>query len=258
MSENSVDISGFMAMCQDLQAMAPEKTMGEVVTASVGQLLKNCIAHTPARTPGEIAKIGRGNYIKFADGTIISRWRTGENMYLDSSTWEPRSGRGQHATAPPKIKAGGMTWHEMNSPDRHWSSTRFGAYLVKDRQRKIIAAQKQKAAEAAIGLAKKSFWDLALQLGIDPAIAPGYVRNAKSPDGKDHSDEASAQKIASGAEFSIQCEITNPLLCGKLDGESIVVNGLAARQKAFEIDMEKGVFDTLKQRAKRYPGIFTD
>jgi hypothetical protein len=258
MSENEVDISVFMEMCRELQAMAPDKTMGEVVTASLGQLLKNCVAHTPARSPGEIAKIGRGNYVKFDDGTIISRWRSGPVMYLDPSTWEARSARGKHATAPPKFKKGGMTWHEMNSPDRRWSGARWASFHMKNAQRMRIAAQKQRAAELAIGLAKQSFWNIALKLGLDPSIAPAYVRNAKSPDGKDYSSESSVLKETSGAEFSIVCEITNALLCGKLDGHSIVANGLEARQKAFATDMEKGVFDGIKQRAKRYPGIFTD
>jgi hypothetical protein len=254
MSENEVDISGFMAMCQDLQQLAPDKTMGEIVTASVGQLLKNCIAHTPKRSPGEIAKLGRGNYIVFADGTAISRWRSGEVMYRDPSNFDPK--RNPKTTAP-KLK-NGMAWHDMNAPDRHWNAARWGAFQVKDRLRIKEAARKQAAAEAAIGLAQKTFWDLAEKLGIDPSIAAAYVRNAKSPDGKDHSSEASAVKLTEGAAFSIECQITNPLLCGKLDGESIVVNGLAARQKAFATDLEHGVFDTITQRAKRYPGIFTE
>jgi hypothetical protein len=262
MRESSVDLTGFLSMVQDLAQLAPDKTMREVTIASIGQLLKNCIQHTPERTPGEIAKVGRGNYIKFADGTVISRWRSldrgGERqaMYLDPSTWDESKNTGKHKKPAPKA-VGGMTWHDMNNPERRWSGARWATFLYKDAQRMRIAAQKQMAAEAAIGLAKKTWWQIGEALGCDPAIAAAHVRAARSPDGREHI-EGIARQVIESAAFFIECENSNPLLCGKLDGESIVVNGLAARQKAYDTDIEKGAFDGIKQRAKRYPGVFTD
>jgi hypothetical protein len=45
---------------------------------------------------------------------------------------------------------------------------------------------------------------------------------------------------------------------GRLNGYGILKGAVGDRLKAFQIEMEKGVFNDLATRAKRYPGIFTN
>lgn len=255
-----VDVSGFTAMCGDLAKMSG-KDFEPVVLLSVGQLLSACIRRTPTRKEGQIIKrvAARSRYMEFSDGTKIAQWKKADNalMFLEPSNFDPKRNA---KTSAPRLEHG-MSWHVMNDPERHWSDPRWSRFaaayaLAQEEMSPAAVRRKIKAAMEARGLAKKSWWQIGEMLGSDPRIAPAFVRNAKSPDGQPHL-EGTARKVLESAALFIEIANANPLVVGKLNGEAILSGALRDRQKAFDIDCEKAVFDDIERRAKRYPGIFT-
>jgi hypothetical protein len=260
-----VDTSVFAALCRNLATISG-KEFEPVVMLQIGQLMKACIAITPVRPEGQVTKYASrsANHIEFADGTIISNWSRGfplagegVEMFLDLSNFDPSKFTGPKSAAKRKAPTlrGGMSWHMMNADDRHWSAERWARWQTRIAERPAEKRRRVQAALASRGLAKKSWWQIADALGIDPGIAPAYVRNAKSPDGKEYQD-GFANKMVMGAAYVVQLINQNHLIAGKLNGEWILERAMVSRAKAYNRDLALGVFADVKRRAQRYPGIF--
>lgn len=267
---NTVDVSGFTGMIGELSKIAGRDYF-DVLLPQIGALLKACINRTPVRTVGQIAKrvSARGSYIEFADGTIISVWKkaisetldgdrtSAPGMFFDESTYPQYSKRWPKNSRQPAI-SGGKSWHNMDT--HRWSDARWARYKEKLRLRAAAMKQWMEAGKAARGLARKSWWQIAEDLGLDPGIAAAYVRQAhatgENGDIRPFKEGFAAKLLEQGAAI-IELRNTNPLLVeGRVDGEGILLGAMRDRQKAFLIDLEKGVFDDLERRAQRYPGIF--
>lgn len=241
---------GFMRMVEELCRLSGQH-FDVVLTSLVGQILKSTIQRTPARKPGEIIKRVSKNatYIEFADGTKLSKFKKNfrgddNDMYWDRSTW---NGRGK----PPRVEDG-RAWHNMG---HRFGALRWSRYQAAKAERPRVLARKAAEAVAARGLAKKTWWEMCEALGLPPSMADDYVRNAKAPGGKVFR-EAFIQKMFQDGAMFIQLTNSNPIF-GKLNGRRILERAIDSKVKAFEIDASKGVFETIKQRARRYPGIFS-
>lgn len=248
---SSVDSTGLRAMCEGL-AQRSGKSYEHVLVDQVGRVLKICMQRTPARSAAAITKrVSRANnHIEFESGHIVSLWKKADAlMFLDDSTWDPRRGKA------PNLRSG-KSWHLMEGGDgqRHWSDERWARWKTFEALAKAKRKDPKKAVKSR-GLAKQTWHLIAQELGIDIG-APGYVQNARSPDGRTFR-EGAARKIVEAAAFYIEVANSNPLMAGKLNGHSIMQRAIQQRLRAFEIETQKGVFDDIATRAKRYPGIFT-
>lgn len=247
-----LDTSGFRAMAEELSRLSG-KSFEHILIQQAGALLKVCLRKTPARTAAQIEKrVSRANnYVEFADGSVVSLWEKADAlMFLDESNWDPKTMKGKAPTIE-----NGKSWHEMDGPNGlRWNDARWARWqtllAIVDHRRKD-----PKKAIKVRGLAKQTWHQIAAELGIDIG-APGYVKNASGPNGEQFR-EGQARKILSAAALYIELSNANPLMVGKLDGAGILQRAINARLKAFAIEMEKGVFDDVKNRARRYPGIFT-
>ncbi len=255
-----IDSSGFQNLCEELSKISG-KSFEVALIDRIAAVLKGCIKRTPAATREIIIKrnpAGR-HYVKFASGHIVATWTKagGAEMFLDDSTWGNRKRTGP----PPKIIIKGKSWHQMDSPDRHWSDERWGRYQAMRAEAARISKQKkidQKAALRSRGIAKHTWLQIAEDLGISAGRvgAPAYVQNARPSDGQTYKNGL-AKKFLNVAAAYIEISNDSRLVVQKLDGANILRASLAAQLNAFDKDIEKGVFTDLKTRAQRYPGLFT-
>lgn len=258
---SEIDVRGFSLVVQEL-ARISGKDYFDVLIPQVGAVLKSCISLTPARTVGQIAKrvSARGSFIEFADGTKISVWKKagGEEMFFDESTYPQYAAKWPKGSPIPKM-ADGKSWHNMS--DHRFGGTRWASYQAHKKQRAALLKQWMEEGKAGRGLAKKSWWQIAEDLGLEPGLAAAYVRKAHAV--KDNHDlgefkEGFAAKLVERAAAIIEITNANPLVVGKLDGRRILEIALLNRERAFMTDLEKGVFQDVKRRAERYPGIFVN
>jgi hypothetical protein len=248
-----VDTSGLRAMCEGL-AERSGASYEKALISEVGKILKICMQRTPTRTAAAITKrVSRSNnYIEFGSGQIVSFWKKADAvMFLDDSTWNQTRTIGKRA---PRMK-NGKSWHQMDggANPRRWSMQRWARWKTFEALAKEKKRDPKKAVKAR-GLAKQTWHVIAQDLGIDIG-APKYVRDAQSPTGKTFR-EGQARKLIEAAAFYIEVTNSNPIM-GKLNGRAIMERAMAQRLRAFEFELQKGVFDDVAMRAKRYPGIFT-
>jgi hypothetical protein len=260
MSENALDIEGFIAICDELSRMSG-KDFRAVIVPQVGALLRACINRTGGKkkvTEGMIAKrvSKHFSYVEFSDGTIISTFKKANHaeMYFDQSTYDRYAGRWPKGSRKPSVD-GGKSWHQMNG-GRHWSNERWARFQAHSRQRREMIQKTMREKLAARGLAKKSWVQIADDLGLDLGV-PKWISGARDPKGRPFK-EGLATTLVEQAAFIVEITNSNPLVVGRLDGREILAGAMRDREKAFMIDMEKGVFDDVERRAKRYPGVFVN
>lgn len=249
-----VDSTGFQSLCNDLLRMAdkPGVTFEHVLKDQTGKVLETCVKYTgspkASTTPRKPHTVGTG----FAKEGESELWIT-----TGGPSWlvEP-GGKGYH------------TCYIVREPGnmRHWSNDRWA------RGQRLLALadpdgginRQQKRANKIIkgrGLAKASWVQIADSLGI-PVKVPAFVRKAVPQDGIPRVSGV-GRKMQSANSLFLEIENRYPLLCGAArkrtagnDGFAILTRAIKTRVKAFEEDVKRGVFDDLKTRAQRYPGIF--
>lgn len=236
------------------------KDFRAIIVPEVGQVLRACVRRMgPRRKDGVIAKrvSAHGSFIEFADGTKINTWKKSghEEMFLDESTYPKYAGRWPKKSRIPPME-GGKSWHAMNDPQRHWSPERWAKFQKLDAERVAVMKRRYLEALSARGLAHKTWNQIAEQLGLDLDI-PRWVKNARDPKGRSY-QQGLASTIIDQAVCIVEIVNMNPLVVGKLRGEEVLAGALRDREKAFMIDLEKGVFDDVVQRARRYPGVFVN
>lgn len=154
----------------------------------------------------------------------------------------------------------------MNDPARRWNMKRWSAYLAleQDRQREIAADERRivderKAVKKARGLSKNSWYQIGTGLRLSLRGVPAYVANA-SPSNGQHYVNGSGSEHSESSKFYLQFENRYPALASprtaKMNGHKILQRAVDTRLKAFEIEMQKGVFQDMKARAQRHPGVF--
>lgn len=253
-----IDIREFNAVVRELSRISGTD-FKVVLRAQVGAVLKASIKLTAAASRSSIvSRMSKGgSFVKFADGTVIARWKKAGDaeMFLDESNW---NGKGK---AP--LTIGGKTWHQMNDPKRRWSDDRWGRYQNFESRAQAQFKQNQKATrEAALkarGLAKQSWLQIGHSLGIAATLgAPGFVAKATPSNGRRYQNGTAVQE-ASGDAFTITGRNDSNLITHfrRPSGWGIIERAIQMRVKAFHDDMERGVFADVKRRAQRYPGVFT-
>lgn len=254
-----IDTSAWTDMVKELTRLSGADFF-DVLIGQVGAVMKRCIDGTPARSVAQIVRrvSDHATFIEFADGTIINRWKNVGDLevFFEESTYPEMAARWPKQSPVPNMK-GGKSWHNMDG--KHWSDRRWASYQERLAKKPEILKQMIEGKLAARGLAKKSWWQVAEDLGLNPGLAAGWVRNAHgvaaNGDLRDFK-EGFATKLIENAAAIVEVRIDNPLLVGRLNGEAILDRAMAAQLADFEKDMESGLLDTLTARAKKYPGIF--
>jgi len=260
-----LDLREFNAIVRNLAQIAGVDFQPALVS-QIGAVLKACIRLTRAADRAKIIErmSKGGSSVTFADGTVIERWgkRAGRQatMFFDLSTWD---GKGN----APSSLSGGKSWHQMDAPDRRWSDARWGRYHAYEAQAQSEFSARAKgrkndlkAALAARGLAKQSWLQIGQSLGLATATlgAPGFAERAVPSNGRRYRNGTSRREETTTA-LVIEIRNDNPLITHftQPTGYRILEIAVQSRVKAFHADLERGVFNDVKTRAARYPGVFT-
>jgi len=242
----SIDASNFFHLVLDLSEISG-KTFEEIIIDQVAALMKVCIRLTHS---AKVESIGR--HVDFMNRSV-------------------------------RMTGGGPLFSVNKGREREWLRTEDKKfYEVKNWMvpgpvwaKALILKKKMeedgvdlKTAIKARGASKKTWYDIAVALGLGEKVgAPGYVKNAGKFRGGSLPQVGFAEKLMEVAAFYIEVRNDSLLLRNgaskyfrgrkeTLDGYKILQSAIEQRRAAFRRDLEKGVFDDVSLRAKRYPGVF--
>lgn len=149
--------------------------------------------------------------------------------------------RKRHADATHTKFMGKVYNLKWRYPDKLWSD------LQKYR------AERLKVKLAARGLAKQSWMHAAIKLGT-PFDAPDYVMFANFR-GRTYPQDVDVSTSGSGRSFTVTVTNNSPLVPHAQMPRALML-AMWGRAQYFERNMASGVFRTLANRAKAYPGIY--
>jgi len=264
-----INATGWNSMVADLRAIKGGDFQ-PILLDQAGQLLKLCIKYTPAASAAKIrqqvkTKNSRVDQKGGAKLTKNVRPGSANNVWLiDDSTWDrcnwPKT-KDKYSiegslTKPQKI-IDGRTLHLISS-NRHWSVTRWARYKAMEALLESNKTDEKKAVKSR-GLTKQTWLQIADALGINISDdVPQYVKGANTFKGNAAPTVGTAVQTTEAASFYVDISNASKILTGSnVDGAAILQRAMNARAKAFQFDLERGVFENIAQRAKRYPGIFT-
>ena len=275
----TIDTSGFVAMTQGLAKLSG-KSFEDALAPQVGRLMQTCIDYTHAANKQSImtSVIYKNSRFK-DDGVSVSQnykpGKGGRIWMIEESTWGKSSWQRKNATTG-KTNASGSTHapkyfgtktaHLMNG-NRRWSNERWARYqaivaLMATRQIKYEDALRSQ------GLAKKSWYDIAVVLGVDAFCkTTNYVKSAGTFRGGPAPQMSSGSKVTEGDSLYYELINFSKTLTagigssvkkggGSLDGAEILQRAMNARAAAFEHDLQYATSGKIVNWASRYPGIF--
>ncbi len=272
-----LDALRYTKMVKELSRMSG-KAFSATLKAEAANVLGNCVKYTPAASAKRIrqnikGRNSRGESGRVAVSTNVKQGSSKSAWMLDESAFGKRTGK---KDKPPEKKSGGRVALLMKGVDkdgnkRRWSKKRWAKYKA------IQAAIKSRKIDvnnvlAARGLSKQSWVQVGKSLGIK-VDAPSFVVNARPAKGGRAPKMAESRELTEGGGYTIELRNYNRILCGKGDfgkmgegraelkvkfnGNLILQRAMKARYSAFKNDLKHGVFEVIADRAKRYPGIFT-
>ncbi len=214
---SSVDTRQFNQMCRQF-AKEVNVPLPAVLKAEVGKVLETAVKYTASAKVSKITK-------RYEDFVPM----------------------GQDAYSPKRIRRFGnligpnLIYYMQNRyPRELWSR-------LLARRRELIARKR-----AARGLAKQSWLQLADALGV-PISVPGYVNTAIPSTGQTYKNVSVSEKATDkGAEISISN--AQPTI-NAIGGAGILQRATDGRSKYFYENMKRGVFNSLKEVARAYPGM---
>lgn len=240
------DTAAFDGMVKDLSRMSG-KDHETVLKNRVAKVLENCIRYTPVASIDEIEKdaakqaSNAEKYFKEGQRIIAVNKKNGRTWFSETA---------------------GKPWYLMDGEiDGHkwrFSNSRFNRFLqMQQKSREGFKKIKKKLFDAkkkARGLTKKSWLEIAQDIGLSIAVS-SYIARANASNGRVYKN-GQGRIVVTASQAFIQIANFYPKLTGFLDGQGILQRAINAQVKAFNIDIEKGVLNDVKQRAKRYKGIF--
>jgi hypothetical protein len=222
-----VNTQGFEAACLAL-AKVSGRSMQETVESELAKVIDRTIEFTPSSTASRIRKTFDGQTFTAQPSTLYA----------------PQTSPGRTVRSNARVSKSGKLFYflENRYPNALW--TQIAQRRKESLQRKI----------AAIGLAKKSWWVIAKALGLPVKL--GRFANAQSPDGRDHPENFSVSKSVRETDIAVafinsQPTVTNP----KVGGRRALQSAIDGRVKYFLTNVQLGVFKSMDNIAKRYPGL---
>lgn len=250
-----IDTRGIEGMFRDLSRMSG-RDFADITRIQAGKVLETAIRYTPSAKLKVVKETAsrsiRRRFNTYGAGESGSAAR---NQYPRISI-SPRKNRVWWID---KSEDGKRTFYLMNG-DKRWSDDRWGQYLAEENDRiqdmKAAIVTADKRAVAAIGLAKQSWVQIADSLRIMLKLtSEGRVRSARPSNSLMYQNGRGEETVGQNT-FFIDLINSYPILIAKLNGAGILRRAISARVRAFQIDMQKGVFDDISLRAKRWPGIY--
>jgi len=240
-----LDTTGFAKVCEDL-AKISGKSFKEVVRVQTGLVLRAMMKYTPPASKKKIAaraqkvsNLERG-YLKNGDGS----WLVNSEKQHPGRKWlrkiSEKTGKMTAYIDDPKRRWSDKTWNQYQEAKARWISKLAGF------ERKILGAR---------GYAKKTWLKIAEDLGLGSIVkAPGYVKKAQANTRRTYDNGEGSQKEAGDIFFTLL--VNRYRWFGMIKFRKKFQKVIDYRRKAFEIEMEHGLFEDMANRAKRYPGLF--
>jgi hypothetical protein len=259
-----IDTHGFTAFLNDLARLSG-KSFTDVLIDQAGTVLDLCIKRSP--DPFKDAKGGReglrkkvamrilkpGRYVD-AGGTVLENGRvprplaTGTLQTL-TGTRGGQAGREWYIGTNPKGKRIILPQERLigNAKFRQRQAGKMSIYHA-------LEPEVQPAIDR-IGSLAASWVSIADQIGAPLRRAPKWVQKVR----RDIEDGEDSKVVISDVGAFVELVNTNKSLINRNDrynGASILYGAVETRMKAFASDLSRGVFEDLKTRAQRYPGLF--
>ncbi len=243
-------ISGrdFATVCKRELASAVRIVAGQVKIRSVKKVsdgVRKRYMASFSSAPGKISTTKRTTWFRFEQG----EWVPAGSQSLPRVTVKtgPQAGKKLTGTASKGWRLQGATWYAEQQAER--LRERF---IPREIERRLPARY----------LKMQSWVQVADSLGIDLNSVPPSTKAIPMQEARDASDRkgrtyrnGSATERAAGADYAVT--LTNE------SGPEIASNGQARlnaalnrRAAAFENNLKHGVFQDVKTRMARYPGIF--
>jgi hypothetical protein len=226
--ETQVNTKGFEAACFAL-ARVTGKSIEQVVKSEMSTLLEATMNNTRAATATGIRK--RHEAKKF--------------VALPANAYAPTTLTGLKSRANAKIDTHGNLLYFLgnNYPPALWN-------LI-DRKRKLDLEKELHAR----GLAKKSWLYVARALGV-PVSAPGFVQRAIPTTGREYPQNIAARKLIDQNKIVVSFRNAQPTVnTEQAGGRRALQTAINGRVKFFLQNTIKGVFNSMQEIAKKYPGL---
>lgn len=220
-----VNTQGFEAACLAL-AKVSGRSMEEVVTAELGKVIDRTIELTPSATISRI----RG------------RFEASEFTAQSPSIYTPQSAQGRRSREKVHLSKNGKIIYKL--------SNRYPAALwraITERRKESLRRKLQ-----AIGLAKKSWWNIAQALGLP--VKSGRFVSAIASTGKEYPDNFVVSKTVTDSDIAVAFINAQPTV-NAIGGRTALQRAIDGRVKYFLASVKLGVFDSMQKIAKQYPGL---
>jgi hypothetical protein len=245
----TVDTTGFRHMAEELASMGAVP-YEPALLLETGHVLEGAMRRTKALSAGEAEAKATTKFNQYGYGKFGQPFTHGVDTKISIA---PKKGRTWWVG---RSKSGKRTFYNVSHrlPDRVWAE-----YINEEQHRATELRQFIPKAKGARGLAKRSWLQIADELGIPLADVPDYVRKARPSSGREFINGAGKLFRQTDAIF---IEIANdyPALVNSnrsgLQGVRILQSAIDGRIQGFETNLAKGLFDNLAARAKKYPGVF--
>lgn len=220
-----VNTKGFEAACLAL-AKISGKSIEDVVTSELGKVIDRTIELTPA------AKVSQ----------IRSRYETAEFSAQPKELYEPVSASGKRHRTTAHITPKGKLLYKLNNryPNILWGRIE---------QRRSDSLRRQ---IGAIGLAKKSWWNIAKALGLP--VKGGRFVSAIATTGKEYPENFQTSKTVRETDIAVAFINSQPTV-NAIGGARALQAAINGRVKYFLFGVKKGAFDSLDKIARQYPGL---
>jgi hypothetical protein len=258
----TIDTRGFAAMAKDL-ARRGGVPVQQAIDAETGKVLEVAVRYTSApkasrypRQPGLHASDGQSEI--YVNAGIKSGAPAGR-VWLTEQRTNKRTG---HPKTHYIIAGAGA--------DKRWSDARWAraqGLLAQAEQAagltaKQVAGRKRKRKIEGRGLAKQSWVQIANSMDLKLAGVPDYVRNARAQGGRSFVN-GMGRRLKQGSTLFNEIENRYPLLVSGgrkpgagTQGHAILQRAIRTRLSAFKNALRHGVFNDMKDRSAKYPGIF--
>jgi len=203
------------------------RDLSDVVQAEITSILNRTIDYTYSTTKQK----------------INAEFQAAEFTSQPPSLYEPRSFSGLKARAQANIYGGKLRYFLSNRyPDRLWSA------ITAARQKSLNKRQR------AIGLAKKSWWNIGRALGLK--VKGGRFVGAVAKTGRNYPEDYAVNKEIKDDNISVTFINAQPTVNSPgVKGAGALHAAINGRVKYFNENMKRGVFNSMANIAKRYPGL---
>lgn len=143
------------------------------------------------------------------------------------------------------------TWDLGRGKKQYYLLNHYPDPLWSEMEHRLDSSLKRKL--AARGLSKRAWYELGLRIQ-QPITAPAQVARAVSGGGHTGAENVTANRATNAKGYELRIENRSPLIRYS-GGSQAFFAAVVGRRKYFERNVALGVFNDLREVAKRYPGL---